>query len=79
MHEVVVYSRKQCHLCDEVKETLRRLEGGGDFHWREVDIDQDEQLLREYNEQVPVVFVDGRKAFKYRMNEREFLAVLAGR
>jgi hypothetical protein len=25
----------------------------------------------------PVVFIDGRKAFKYRMDEREFLRRLA--
>jgi hypothetical protein len=28
---------------------------------------------------VPVVFIDGRKAFKYRMNEEEFLRKMSGR
>ena len=26
MHDVVVYSRQRCHLCDVVKETLRKLQ-----------------------------------------------------
>lgn len=79
MHDVVVYSRKGCHLCDVVKDTLERLKDEANFRWREVDIDADPELREKYNEEVPVVFIDGRKAFKYRMGEREFLMVLAAR
>jgi glutaredoxin len=74
--QVVVYSRKGCHLCEIVKETLAKLERRGGFTWREVDVDADDQLRREYTDEVPVVFIDGRKAFKYRMDEREFLRKL---
>ncbi len=79
MHDVVVYSRKGCHLCDVVKETLVSLQNEADFRWREVDIDADPKLRQEYNDEVPVVFVNGRKAFKYRMGRHEFLRVLAAR
>ncbi len=79
MQEVIVYSRKGCHLCDVVKETLAGLEGEAEFTWREVDIDTDPELCLKFNEEVPVVFIDGRKAFKYRMEKRQFLRVLAGR
>lgn len=79
MHDVVVYSRKGCHLCDEVKETLVRVQREADFHWREVDIDNDPDLRKQYNDEVPVVFIDGRKAFKYRMDTRQFLRALAKR
>lgn len=77
MHEVVVYSRHGCHLCDVVKETLTQLQGQAEFAWREVDIDADPALRAEYNDQVPVVFVDGRKTFKYHMSAREFLRLLS--
>jgi len=77
MHEVIVYSRPGCHLCDVVKETLARAAANlADFRWREVNIDTDPELQRLYNDQVPVVFINGRKAFKYRMEEREFLRTL---
>jgi glutaredoxin len=76
--EVLLYTRKGCHLCEIVKESLVKLQRRGGFLWREVDVDSDEQLRREYNDQVPVVFIDGRKAFKYHMDEREFLRRLAG-
>ena len=72
-HEVIVYSRKGCHLCQIVKETLSKLERRGSFTWREVDVDGDDSLRRQFSDEVPVVFIDGRKAFKYRMAERDFL------
>jgi glutaredoxin len=79
MHEVVVYARQGCHLCDAVKETLTQLQGDADFQWHEVDIDADPQLRQKYNDEVPVVFIDGRRAFKYHMDGRQFLRALAGR
>lgn len=79
MHDVVVYSRKGCHLCDVVKQTLMRLQKEADFRWREVDIDADPELLQRYTDEVPVVFIDGHKAFKFSMGEQEFLRVLARR
>lgn len=75
--EVVVYSRKGCHLCELVKETLMKLERRGGFTWREIDVDGDQELRRQYNDEVPVVFIDGFKAFKYRMTEQDFLRRLA--
>ena len=75
--EVIVYSRKGCHLCEIVKESLVKLHKRGGFDWRDVDVDSDPDLHRQYNDQVPVVFINGRKAFKYRMDEQEFLRKLA--
>jgi len=75
--EVVVYSRKGCHLCEIVKESLSKLQRRGGFTWHEVDVDADDSLRRQYSDEVPVVFIDGRKAFKYHMDEREFLRKLA--
>lgn len=72
-HEVIVYSRKGCHLCEIVKETLAKLERRGGFTWSEVDVDSDEQLRRQFTDEVPVVFIDGKKAFKYHMKETDFL------
>ena len=75
--QVVIYSRKGCHLCELVKESLSKLSRRGGFTWREVDVDSDSDLRRQFNDEVPVVFIDGRKAFKYRMDEQEFLRKLA--
>jgi len=74
---VIVYSRKGCHLCEVVKESLAKLSRHGGFTWSEVDVDTNPELRRQYNDEVPVVFIDGRKAFKYHMDEREFLRKLS--
>ena len=76
MRQVVVYSRKGCHLYEIVKETVTKLHRHGGFSWQEVDVDSDEALRRQFTDEVPVVFIDGRKAFKYRMDERDFLRKL---
>jgi len=75
--KVLVYTRKGCHLCEIVKESLVKLARRGSFVWHEIDVDTDEKLRRQFTDEVPVVFIDGRKAFKYRMDEREFLRKLA--
>jgi glutaredoxin len=74
---VVIYSRKGCHLCEVVKETLTKLHRRGGFNLQEIDVDSDDQLRRQFTDEVPVVFIDGRKAFKYHMDEYEFLRKLA--
>jgi glutaredoxin len=75
--EVILYSRKGCHLCEIVKESLVKLEKRGAFTWREIDVDSNAEIRRLYNDEVPVVFINGRKAFKYHMDEQEFLRKLA--
>lgn len=71
--QVVLYTRAGCHLCEEAKDLLRELRRQTPFSLREVDIDQDQELRRLYNEQVPVIFIGGKKAFKYRVESRRFL------
>jgi len=75
--KVILYTRKGCHLCEVVKESLVKLSRRGGFTWDAVDVDSDPELKRRYNDEVPVVFIDGHKAFKYHMNEQDFLRRLS--
>lgn len=77
LREVIVYSRKGCHLCEIVKESLVKLQKRGGYNWHEIDVDSDANIRRLYTDEVPVVFIDGRKAFKYRLDEKEFLRKLS--
>jgi glutaredoxin len=54
---VTLYTRPGCHLCDEARAELERLDG---FELREVDIESDDALMRAYLERIPVVEVEGR-------------------
>jgi glutaredoxin len=73
MDEVVVYSKPDCCLCDEVKAQLGRLQKTHAFRWREVNILDDPAAFERFKEEIPVVFINGRKAFKYHLDEKEFL------
>jgi predicted thioredoxin/glutaredoxin len=60
MKSVVLYSRPQCHLCEEaMAEVLGLREEGLRFELEEIDIESDEALHRRYLERIPVVTVDG--------------------
>ena len=45
----------------------------------EVDISMDPALEARYGVEIPVLLVDGRKAAKYRVTERELTRILTDR
>ncbi len=74
---IVLYSRPDCHLCDEAREGLERMRASGDdFDLREVDIDGDDELLRAYLERIPVIEVSGREICELGLDEGAVRAVL---
>ena len=79
MRRVTLYTRVGCHLCDEAKKVLDRAGARANFELEVLDIDRDPELRRLYNEEVPVIAIDGVKAFKYRVAEAEFLKKLQAR
>ncbi len=69
MAKVFVYSRPECHLCEEAIEALVALhEEGYRFELHEIDIESDETLLRRHLERIPVVEVDGVLASELRFD-----------
>jgi glutaredoxin len=64
MHQVVLYSRPGCHLCDVAREAILSLRERLGFEFDEVDIEADEELELEYGIRIPVVEVDGEEAFE---------------
>ena len=77
--KVTLYTRRGCHLCDEAKQAIVEARRRSAFDYEELDIDADPDLQRLYNEEVPVIMIDGRKAFKHRLTAEELLKKLAAR
>jgi glutaredoxin len=77
MIEVVLYTKPGCCLCGTLKTQLAKLRAAEPFELREVNILEDSAAYARYKEEIPVVFINGRKAFKYHLDEREFLLRLA--
>jgi glutaredoxin len=79
MIRVTLYTRAGCCLCDEAKEVLAAARAHAAFEFEEIDIDRHPEWLPLYHEEVPVIAIDGRKAFKYKVSLEEFLKRLAAR
>ena len=77
MSEVILYTRHGCHLCDEAQALLEQLRQRAEFSLAVIDVDRDPALQAKFTNEVPVVFIGGRKAFKYRVNPEEFLRRLS--
>lgn len=77
--KVTLYTRRGCHLCDEAKQQIESARRRRAFDYEEFDIDANAELRQLYNEEVPVITIDGKKAFKYRLTADELLKKLAGR
>lgn len=76
---VTLYTRSGCHLCEEAGRVIQAARRRARFALEVLDIDQDAALRERYNDQVPVICINGRKAFKYHVNEDGFLKKLAAR
>jgi len=71
--QITLYTRPDCSLCEEMKVLLQGVMRRYPLELNEVNIDQDPELRERFGHEIPVLFIEGRKAFKYRMTERELL------
>lgn len=63
---ITLYGRVDCHLCHEMRRVVDTVARDVALVIEEVDVDGDPELVRLYGDEVPVLLVNGRKAFKYR-------------
>jgi glutaredoxin len=77
--KVTLYTRAGCCLCDDAKRVLLDARRRASFDYEELDIDRDPALAAQYNDEVPVIAINGSKAFKYRLTMHEFLKKLEAR
>jgi glutaredoxin len=63
--KVVLFHAEGCHLCERAQEILDR--SGAPYE--SVDITGDPELEERYREWLPVVEIDGKRAFVYYVDE----------
>ena len=64
-HQVLLFTRAGCHLCEEA-ETLLVRHG---LSPQKLDIDSRPELREKYDTCVPVVVIDGKERFRGQVNE----------
>ena len=62
---VVLFHAQGCHLCERARDVLDRV--GAPYE--SVDITGDDELEARYREWLPVVEIDGARAFVYYVDE----------
>ena len=75
MMEVKLYSRQDCHLCEEVKEILASLQAQYPHTLQEIDIESSDELLRQYALEIPVVKI-GPYSLKAPISRMELVMTL---
>ncbi len=65
MSTVTLYTKPDCHLCDDALKTLHEVGVELPFELIVRDITTDEALHRAYFERIPVVALDGDELFEY--------------
>ena len=63
--KVVLYHAQGCHLCERALRVLHEIRQEIRFDFEEIDIDGDPSLEARYREWLPVVEIDGERAFVY--------------
>ena len=72
IHRVVVYHAADCHLCERALAQVRALREELEFELEEVAIDGNPELEAAYRELIPIVEIDGERAFTYYVHEAAF-------
>ena len=75
-HQLTLYSRPDCHLCDDMETTIKNFSKKNSVNLKIVDISNNATLETQYGQEIPVLFIDGRKVAKYRVSEQELQKAL---
>ena len=72
MRRVTIYHAQGCHLCDHARDQVARIRAELPFELTEIDIGGDAELEARYREWLPVVEIDGERAFVYYVDDAAF-------
>ncbi len=68
-----IYSRPECHLCDEMLEALKQWQHRFNFKINIIDIDQDLALTERFAARIPLLAVADTEICEYHLDEKALL------
>jgi hypothetical protein len=72
LRRVVLYHAAGCHLCERARGVVENVRAEVPFQLQEIDIGGDPDLEAKYREWLPVVEIDGERAFVYHLDADAF-------
>jgi glutaredoxin len=67
---VELFSKDDCHLCNEAKVVLEKVGREISFQLKEIKLLPGEERFDEFKHDFPVIHINKRFAFKHRLNEQ---------
>ena len=76
---VTLYTKAGCCLCDEAKQEIDRARRKTEFELEIIDIESDPRLHSQYQYDIPVIAINGERAFRYHVKAEDLVARLQAR
>ena len=67
--QIEILTKKDCALCDDAKEVVERVLPDFPATLKMIDIESNSDLFEIYKEKIPVVRINGKENFVYKVNE----------
>ncbi len=71
MNNLLLYSKPDCHLCEEMKIIVLKIRKENNFNFQVININEDKLLYEKYREKIPVLELNGRIIAKFRIDENK--------
>ena len=68
MITIEVMTKKDCGLCDDAREIIEQVIAGIPAEIKMTDIESDPELFERYKEKIPVVLINGKESFVYKVH-----------
>lgn len=73
---VELLTRPDCHLCADARAVVEQVCGELGVPWRELSTGERADLLEEFAEEIPVLFIDGVQRDFWKIDERRLRSLL---
>lgn len=65
--KIDIFSKDDCSLCEVAKAEILKFQKEFEFELNEIDITKDDEIFEKFKYEIPVIFVNGKKLFKYKV------------
>lgn len=77
MTRVLLYKKENCRLCDEAESILEKLKKEKRFFLERMTLEDNTDIFERFGNKVPVVFINDRMVFEFKLDEQAFLRKLS--
>lgn len=68
MITIEIMTKSGCCLCDDAREIIEQVIAEIPVEIKMTDIESDPELLERYKEKIPVVLINGKESFVYKVH-----------